>query len=73
MEQLADIGISSYFLSKVNCKTNPEICADEKITSFPTWKNSITKQVHVGRIPITELASTLSLADEIKTASVNVK
>ena len=47
--QLASFGCTSMFLKKVNCKTDPAGCIG--INIFPTWKNSVTKQIHEGSIP----------------------
>ena len=64
--QLSDIGWTAYFLPKVNCLTNPDVCEKEGIKAFPTWKNSITGKLHEGAIPMITLFSTLAGVDTVK-------
>lgn len=73
VKQLQDIGWKSFFLPKVDCKANPTVCEKEGIGAFPTWKNSITNQIHMGSVPMENLFTTLSSADVVKNIKVNVK
>ena len=74
IKQLSDIG---YFklklLPTVNCSDNSNICREKGITSYPTWLNERTKQIHVGYIqldPVTK--DDIKLIDTLSRAPIHV-
>lgn len=53
-QQKSDLDYANVHCKKVNCKTKAGKCNSKGITSFPTWLNETTNQVHVGYIPLRE-------------------
>jgi hypothetical protein len=57
-QQIRALGAGAFFTKMRNCNTAaPGEC--DGIVSYPTWRNTITRQVHPGLIPRAALRETL--------------
>lgn len=61
VEHLTALGwTKTIFINKVNCKSSPGLCSNEKINALPTWKNMKTGAVHEGLVEPALLYDTLN-------------
>ena len=62
VKQLKEIGWQTYFLNAVDCSTNTQECSKHGVRAYPTWINSVTKQIKTGYIPVDKLVTVLKAA-----------